>query len=621
VSTAVVLDLLQSRIDGQPPDTRGLLAHERDRLIISSIRIDGALQVLSQYRDDTWQLSGACTNRRAAEMVINFASLPSPFRDVGKAIFYRYIRRGRGGRVRPKTLTIKNTFKSVNCFLMFLVRRKVSCLAAITPFVCSLYVDECRKSHSKRGALRSPGYLTQLFAAVELLHELSQFTDDAMPKPPWEGTSCKHLGGLTGGGKRTSKTPLIPDDVFTVLFQHAWRLVERADQLLTLRDELDQIRDRSRTQIRRTISSAKGRNLDKCEGPGNRTELNRALIDLRTACYVVVASVSGCRNHELAFAQSDACYATDGENGEVYWWMRSQSTKTGTGHTEWMIPPAGVTALRVMDRWAKPYQAKIEAEILERRASDPSDPEITEASRHLKAVFLGFVPSTRRARTLSSQAWNVNLKSFATQCKLDWDLASHQFRRKFANYVARSRFGDLRYLRDHFKHWSQDMTNGYALNEAQEMELYLEIEEELDDLKHETVGEWLQTDVPLAGGYGENLVAYRGGEEVKLFTSHTQMVKSIAESTSIRSNGHAWCTADDSGCIGNDIERMRCSGCNNAVIGRSHARVYQGLYDHLKEVANCDDIGLGGLARVQRDMARCRRVLTQLGHDPEALNG
>jgi integrase len=613
--------LLQSNVDGQPPDTRGLSAHELDRLIISSICIDGVLQVLSQYGDDGWQLSGGLTNRRMTEMVISFSILPSSFRDVVKAICYRYIRRGRGGRSPPKALTILRTFREINDFLQFLVRRKVLRLAAVTPFVCSLYVDECRKSQSKRGALRSAGYLTQLFAAVELLHELSQFTNDAMPKPPWEGTSCKQLGGLTGGGKRTSKTPLMTDEVFTALFQHAWRLVERADRLLTLRDELEHIVEGSKTRSKSKIASAIELHLDKCEGPENRRKLTRELIDLRTACYIVVASVSGCRNHELAFAQSDACYHTEGDNGEVYWWMRSQSTKTGIGHTEWMIPHAGVTALRVMDRWAKPYQAKIEEEILARRAIDPRDPEITEASRHVKAVFLGFAPMTGRARTLSTLAWNVNLKSFATQYGLDWDLASHQFRRKFANYAARSRFGDLRYLRDHFKHWSQDMTNGYALNDAQEMELYLEIEEELDNLKQATVGGWLQTDVPLAGGYGENLVAYRGSEEVKLFTSHAQMVKSIAESTSIRSNGHAWCTADDSSCVGNDIERTRCSGCNNAVIGCRHARVYQGLYDHLKEAAKCDDIGPGGLARVQRDMARCRRVLMQLGHDPEGEQG
>jgi len=90
---------------------------------------------------------------------------------------------------------------------------------------------------------------------------------------------------------------------------------------------------------------------------------------------------------------------------------------------------------------------------------------------------------------------------------------------------------------------------------------------------------------------GTNIVAWRGKNPVTLFTDHKQMVRSLAESTAIRSNGHAWCTADDNLCVGNDIERTRCSDCSNAVIGLKHAQLYQGLHDRFNEVRQCDDIG------------------------------
>ena len=95
------------------------------------------------------------------------------------------------------------------------------------------------------------------------------------------------------------------------------------------------------------------------------------------------------------------------------------------------------------------------------------------------------------------------------------------------------------------------------------------------------------------------------------------MVRSVAVSHSIRSNGHAWCTADDNRCIGNTLEKSRCSGCDNAVISRVHARLYQRLYEDLRALAACEDIGRSGHARVQRDMDRCRDVLKSLGFDPE----
>ncbi len=43
-----------------------------------------------------------------------------------------------------------------------------------------------------------------------------------------------------------------------------------------------------------------------------------------------------------------------------------------------------------------------------------------------------------------------------------WPLASHPFRRNFAHFVAKSDLGDLNQLREHFGHWSIEMTMLYA---------------------------------------------------------------------------------------------------------------------------------------------------------------
>jgi hypothetical protein len=218
---------------------------------------------------------------------------------------------------------------------------------------------------------------------------------------------------------------------------------------------------------------------------------------------------------------------------------------------------------------------------------------------------------------LTAGDWGSELKAFVARHGIDWKLNTHQFRRKFANYAARSQFGDLRYLRDHFKHWSMDMTLGYALNESQELSLFHEIQDELDSIKGGVVEQWFQPHEPLAGGYGQGIMNWRHGSDVTIFKDRSSMIKAISDSTAIRSNGHAWCTADDNLCVGNGgLETTRCVNCDNAVIGRAHARLYQGLYDQLKETLDCADIGEAGMARVRRDIGRCRNVLTALGHEP-----
>lgn len=612
---------LSAELLAQANHVKGLDEDERNQLIVSMRKVNGSWVIVSRYKDDVWWLNGATTNTIKADTKLDFNTLPATFRAVGKAIMYRLMRRGREGRKRQQAVALCRTLMSIRLFLDYLTKLGISSLEDVTPLVCSTYRQSCK---TRAGKPLAAATLAIRLSAVEALYEASQFCDTPIREFPWLDDSA---GGLSGRKKARSgsdtKTPLMPDDVFTRLFSEAWALLQRANDLLDARDAINQLAETqdgltkwkfkaTRTELLRAHGYVKG-----------YAELKNELLDIRTAAYIVIASVSGCRNHELAYLRTGAFYSTEDDEGERYWWMRSTSTKTDEGATEWMIPEAAVTALRVMDRWAIPYQAALLRKIEELRSQNPLDPCIAEAEEHVGAVFVGEDKvQGKQVRTLPSKQWNVQLRAFAKKHGIDWSIASHQFRRKFANYAARSRFGDLRYLKEHFKHWSMNMTLGYALNESQEMALYLEIEEEIDSLKEEIVGTWLDSSTPLGGGYGKALVDWRDREEsITLFKSHAHMVRSIAQSTAIRSNGHAWCTADDNLCIGNTFERTRCAdNCDNSVITRQHAHIYQGLYDHLSTLQASEDIGKGGRARVLRDLNRCADVLRSLGFSPDEVS-
>lgn len=621
--TAVLAPQMEARLAAQPDDVRLLLDSERDQLIISAVQVDGIWITTSQYGDHIWRPSGGPTNRNASRHWLNFGQIPSAFRSSLKEVMYRYMRRGVGASGLPVVSTIARLFNNIKAFLLYLDRIKIKDLAAVTPMVCANYAAYCKESKNGRGGKPlKPSVLFTKFSAVSILYELSHFTSSPIELPPWGG----HSGLMPAGMYRRntiSKTPLIPDEIFCSLFREAYDLVKNGNALLEIRDELETLADSRRGQHRNTRTEALRQCLNRLGWSGTLQSFRAEIYRLRTACYIVVASLSGCRNHELAYVQTDACYRTEDDDGEVYWWMRSQSDKTGAGKTEWMVPEAAVEALRVMDRWAVPYQKKLKEDIDRARSISPHDPWIAEASRHVAAVFLGMDSrNNNEVRTTVAESWSYHLNAFARHVGINWHFSSHQFRRKFANYAARSRFGDLRYLREHFKHWSQDMTNdGYALNESQEMELYAEISEELEGIKLGLAEQWLRPNELLAGGYGKNLMDWRTREEnIAIFKDRRTMVASVAASHAIRSNGHAWCTADDNQCIGNTLEKTRCSGCDNAVIGRFHARIYKRLYGDLKVLAECDDIGSVGQARVLRDLSRCRDVLISLGFDPEAKN-
>lgn len=614
----------------QPDDVRSLSIDERDRLIVSLTRVDGSWQVVSRYGDSVWWAVGVTTNSGRARTKMDFAAIPECFRDVAKAALYRYMRRGANSARRPAPVTVVGMFRSMSQAYKYFASLGLSRLQDVTPLACNTYVHELRTSprspdSSPRGGrktLTSSG-LYRRFSAVEEIFELSQYTFDAMTQHPWPDTTAGAMAGYTVSSAASTRTALMPDEIFATLFQRAWAIVEAAPALLDLRDELDRIQEAHSGLHKKYVAQLKTDEVRRVGLASSYLSFKVSVTQIRTACYIVIASLSGCRNHELAYLRTNSYYSTEDGQGNRMWWMRSKSTKTYEGATEWLIPEAAVTALRVMDRWAAPLRQMLVREIDVYRKSNPADIRIGEASEHLDAIFVGM--DSRRnnqVRTISNHGANADLNSFAVAFGLDWQLATHQFRRKFANYAARSQFGDLRYLREHFKHWTMDMTLGYGLNEAQEMALFMEVGDELDELKVKTVSSWLEDDEPLAGGYGRNLLDWRTrSESITMFKSRSAMIKSIALSTPIRSNGHAWCTAKDNQCVGNDLEPTRCGdGCDNAVIGRRHKALYQGLYDHLAELQTLDDIGPGGQSRVARDLERCSTVLEQLGHAPETAS-
>jgi integrase len=592
----------------------------RDNLIVSLRKIDGDWHIISKYGDDIWWTTGKPTNLPSSRTKIDFNDCPSAFRQSMKEIVFRYVRKGNDSENRiPRAATAAAMFGKMIQFIKYIDSLGLKKISDVSPLVCLNYKTVAIKNRKKPGEKIKNITLFQKLQAVVAIFELSQYTNDPMPKHPWPNSSSGQLAGTAKGNgiQKGGRTPLIPDDIFVKIYQEAWNIVECAPLLLDWRDELQRFEETKTHLCHKYVVMLKNDELEKKGFNGNYSRFVALLAEMRTACYIVIASLSGCRTHELGYLRKNSVYSTTDDDGERYWWMRSTSEKTGEGATEWMIPEAAVTAIKVLERWAEPHQARLEKEISGYKETGADPKQLAEALEHKDALFLGYDSKKKggRVRTLGTHPLNVKLKEFCTALGLKWNLATHQFRRKFANYAARSKFGDLRYLKEHFKHWSMDMTLGYALNESQEMELFLEIQGELEDIKQSVVSTWLERSEPLTGGYGRSLADWRTrSENITLFRNHDTMIRSISESTHIRSNGHAWCTAKDNLCVGNNLEKTRCgSGCENAVVGRQHLNIYQGLYDQLKELEASEDIGPSGRERIKRDVGRCKDILNSLG--------
>lgn len=602
-------------------DEAHILPPFSDGGIVSSVVIEGRTVVTSYFNDDEWWLEGIPTNQAKAVRVINFSTTPDSLRLLMKKLLFRYLKHGRAGLPPPKGASVKNLYEKAKNFFKYCDSLKICRLADISTLAITNYIDKIRHHKTWRGKGFSKNSLLQEFMAIEAIYELSQYTDDPWPLHPWPDSSAAILAGsgVRTALNRQAKTPLMPDDVFCKVFDRAHCLMEEGSKLLDIRDacELQDI-ERGPSKAKRT--HLRNQRLRQTGWNSTYRELLKKLLELRTACYVILASTSGCRNHELANLSSGAHERTVDNDGNVYHWMKSKSEKTDAGIITWMIPEVAVRALRIMERWAKPYQAEIKEEVKALKSMDPFDPAIAEAMRHSSCLFLGdSCQGDNVIRTLSLRTWDTRIKKFGTDIGIEWRLSTHQFRRKFANYAAHSKFGDLRYLSQHFAHWSMDMTLPYAMDDDWgghlDIELLADIDLELMNTKISTIDNWVAQD-SLSGGCGASLKSWqRNPNNLTIFKSHTAMIRSLADNISIRSNGHAWCTADNHSCVGNTLERTRCGGCMHGVIGVEHAYIYKGLQENLRNLLNCKDIGEAGLVRVNRDLKRCIQVITDLNGD------
>lgn len=575
--------------------------------IVSSVVVDGVMRPISFYKDSKWLFIEGATNLGRNSRFIDFDLIPTEFCDRFKAIMFTYWRNGRRSRARPTIATTRMHYFTAREFFVSLQEDGVRHLEDATSQVCLAYVEKLKSRRTRYGKPLSALSIEKKLLTVELLHEVGTELGYAIPHP-WPNTNAAALADSPRWtGARIPKTPLIPDAILAKIYQEATKIVHDANRILDFRDALDEERKRHPGRdVRYKFLRTSG-------WVGSLFDLKHAVKDIRSACYIIVATLTGCRNHEIAHIKLGSYHRTLGDDGEEYWWITSVSTKTQSGRCRWMVPFAAVEALRVMERWAAPLHEEVRRDIARLRSRDPADPEIAEAQRQEDALFIG--KSDRGITTLSASTWCDILKEFILRRGVEWPLATHQFRRTFAVYAAKSQLGDLRYLKEHFKHWSMDMTLLYAMGGLQERELLDEIRSELDLLRDSVVEAWLQPTAKLAGGGGRRVMSFRDLNPIPIYKTRKEMVEAISLGVHLRSNGHAWCTADNgTACLGNSgVDPTRCTECTNAVIAAGHADYYRQLRDDLRALLDQEDIGESGRSRVARDLARCDEVLRRLG--------
>ena len=568
----------------QPLTLAGLDALTRNNVVISAVMDGDEERVLSRVGDLVWEMWPFVTTPNINEYKkrLDWSRIPEAYREACQNVVFRYWCVGTEVSTRPGVSSLVKLLHSLTFFCRHIEASGVSSLSAAHPIHVANYV------HAQKTAGYASMTLIHKFSALEKLYDFRDQHPDGLRIHPWPESSACEVADHTGKGlkdaKRDAKTPLIPAAVAQALFLHAEKILKNADAILDERD----------TGLR---------------SPWRDPEI----IAIRNACFYLLGVLTGMRSSELSSIEVGAG-RTEVKNGYIFHWVKSVEHKTRKGLVEYLMSSMGHDILRVLERWSEPYRAKLAAQLGEwevdtQDRSDKRLQQIAAARANRDKLFLG--NSKGGLVPVSGTGWCLNLSVFSKAAGVEWHLATHQMRRLYAYTFVRHRLGGLLFLKEQFKHSSINMSQLYAANLNQDAALYDEILDELLLHKINTIAGWMDGDEMLAGGAGKKIMTLRAHD----FANRAAMIEETADKITIRSNGHAWCLAQDEGCGGSGIyEKGRCGGCHNGLIDGHFKPFWQETYRHQKELLDeAQHLGPGDVKRVQRDLDEAARVLKDLG--------
>ncbi|MGJ8678775.1 site-specific integrase [Paraglaciecola sp.] len=540
---------------------------------------NGKYHVLSRYEDDNWYFRA---DEGASDTVANKLKLDfTRIHDANAKAMAKWIiwnQKLKGNAVG----SLRNSLNKLVSFFSWLSKSDTLAVQGLNAFSAQQYVLHVNAMKTKRKGQWKPlvpGTKTMKFLALENIHQYCH-PFEFVEEHPWPESSASEQAGLVGAALAESqnkpKTLIIPDDTLKALCSFTKGFLDRADELL---------------------------------------DLNEALLLLRDSCLFWILLTTGMRIHEVLGIKRGA-YRKETKDDETYYYIETVSKKTYTGLAEWIAPKIAIDAIKILERYSSDLQTRVEADLASARARNDHE-EVNRLENITNKVCLSHTKAGSSVTVLSGDfVTEGRLPNLCAKIGSDWNLSSHQFRRTFANYVVHSQLGDIRALKDHFKHWSIQMTALYAYNDKLDQELFEELLREQYWLEEQIKFDWFGLDSPLAGGaIAERIMKVRGDEEhIKTFKTREDMVRAYSGNIPIRATGIAWCTNDDDGCMGG-----KCDECDHGIIDKNNQKHWEGMLIQQFDLSQMDDIGEAGQAAVANGMARCENVLTSLGIDVDKM--
>jgi len=475
----------------------------------------------------------------------------------------------KGNKYSPATLRKKHI--TLRALLRFMHSNNIRTFKGLTTKFQEKYVAYVNRQD------RHPKTKQTQLNIIDTIFEQRHHLDDS-PEEIFSYQGSHSLASLAECSKskiKDHKYLTIPDNVARDLAQKAVNLI-REEGVSILAGHL--ARERAIAECVALGKSKASKDRAKLKAligmPYSNVELTIKIRLLRVACFIVINFFTGVRHSEMNSFERGQIIQDD----EGIWWLHGKVWKINSGHAKWMAPPIVNEAYQVAMQLALPYREKLELEekLCESRLN--KDEKYLERKKEIAQIknniFLHDAGSRGENRVGINHNIHDQLKEFVKVFKVEkfngqqWRLHPHQFRRTFAKFMA-ANLMNLRYLQEHFKHISLDMTAWYDVDDIELTQMILEY---YSEFKRKVVRKML--DGQKITGKGAQYVdkertIYFAGltteQDKDSFTSE------LATDINLRATPHSWClgsteTSLCSGTVGCSFDPSNINKCDSALV-------------------------------------------------------
>jgi hypothetical protein len=513
----------------------------------------------SNYSDNLWDCSAEHPDLHPANVTIRLSRIyfdgGARITDPCKAAYLRSVKEYLYSMLvnppstRPKWSTVCATcHRGIARLLRYMDANAFYKFSDLRPTDFEDFLEALAVEPLKDGGIITDRALRARVVGLNWLYEQSFKLEDGLQSNPygdygsasgWARASCQKL--IPRGGSRTKE---MPDEVARQVFSCALDDLSIADTLHRL---------------------SKARMCYKPECYGLKKELLNSfpwhlfgMIDgheqfklearLATACYIIIAMLTGMRWHEVVALKT-------GEN-EVNW--REENIVHDGQQNKFFFVISRTNKLQ-----AEPVEYKWQTLPIVKTAIEAAEVGLARRRKGGSFLFPSFY--TAGART-SDSASAANFRRFIKTHNINfrgdyWPLASHQFRKKFARIMIRQGLG-LKALQDQLKHFDIEMTRVYG-----DINLYVELQNEKFEISSEQYEEIMRGQKGFVGGGAvevnllrKQFLGMTKNQQAKFLADlpRSALIEQLDDGLCMYRSKHALC--------GGDVAACRPADCNNALV-------------------------------------------------------